>query len=109
MSPTLELATNNPFRQRLSVGPTSPASATERYSFAAQPHERPKSRNPFLDVFGDDDSNDYNEPHRHTTQRANSFDASAATHRSGLSGSAAELFVPLTYTLYLIYPTNSIM
>jgi hypothetical protein len=98
ISPTLELATNNPFRARLSSAPLSPdfpPSTTTR--------ERPQSRNPFLDVFDEDQKKaDFNfetgssKPY----QKSNSFDTS--TQRPALNGSAAELFV----WLYSSSPTQ---
>jgi hypothetical protein len=91
VSPSLELGTNNPFRSRLSaLPPPSPASATDRFSFASPGRDRPQSRNPFLDVFDDDGEFDYQEAR--PTHRASSFGASFAP-KPQLSGSAVELFV----------------
>ncbi|KAI5804346.1 Pal1 cell morphology protein-domain-containing protein [Geopyxis carbonaria] len=98
-SPSLGLATNNPFRARLSGVPLSPASATDRFSFASSGRERPQSRNPFLDVFDDDNEFDFGNEQRKPSHRSNSFDVSSS-HRPQLqpqlTGSAAELFENLT-------------
>lgn len=88
-SASMELGTNNPFRQRLSTGPPSP-SVADHFSFASS-GGRPQSRNPFLDVF--DDDNDLDPfPEHSNAHKSNSFDASS-TSRPQLSGAAAELFV----------------
>ncbi|KAI5853342.1 Pal1 cell morphology protein-domain-containing protein [Tricharina praecox] len=96
----MSLGTNNPFRARLAGapgGPTSPQlQPADPFSYAPPGRERPKSRNPFLDVF-DDDAGDFNlgnDQSRHTP-RANSFDVSAGKG-SLLTGSAKELFENLT-------------
>lgn len=83
----MELGTNNPFRQRLSTGPPSPS--VDHFSFTSS--GRPQSRNPFLDVF--DDDNDLDPfPEQPSAHKSNSFDASS-TSRPQLVGAAAELFV----------------
>ncbi|KAL7270316.1 hypothetical protein RUND412_006982 [Rhizina undulata] len=96
-SPNLELATNNPFRARLSGVPLSPSSTTsERFSFAPSGRERPVSKNPFLDVFDDDNEVDSTfDPQK--SHKANSFAASSA-QRPQFSGAAADLFENLTIT-----------
>lgn len=99
VSPALNLGTNNPFRARLSgIVPNSPASPGPDpfASFAPQQQqrERPKSRNPFLDVFDDDTDFDHRNTQSRPAHRANSFDATSA-NSSGLTGSAAELFANL--------------
>jgi len=83
-----QFGSNNPFRNRASqvppfpaAGPLTPASPTT---------QRPQSRNPFLDVFGDDE--DLLEPPSRTIHKCNSFDASS-TQRPVLTGAAADLFV----------------
>lgn len=90
----MSLGTNNPFRARLAgapAGPASPPLQSNPFSFAPAGRDRPKSRNPFLDVFDDTDFDPVNGQSRHTP-RANSFDASAGKG-SLLTGNAKELFV----------------
>ncbi|KAF8251958.1 Pal1-domain-containing protein [Wilcoxina mikolae CBS 423.85] len=97
-SPSLELGTNNPFRTRVTGGPLSPTSTVDPFTFGPSgQRERPKSRNPFLDVFDDDNDVDFGTNNAKPVHRANSFDASSA-QKPQLTGSAAELFENLTLT-----------
>jgi len=96
----MSLGTNNPFRARLPGAPAGPVSpplqSADPFSFAPAPagRDRPKSRNPFLDIVDDDGGNfDLGNDQTRSTHRARSFDASAGKG-SPLTGSARELFVP---------------
>ncbi|KAF8458367.1 Pal1 cell morphology protein-domain-containing protein [Terfezia claveryi] len=89
---TGQFGSNNPFRNRSSHIPPLPAAGPQT---PASPTQRPQSRNPFLDVFGDDE--DLLEPPSRTIHKSNSFDASS-TQRPVLTGSAADLFENLTIT-----------
>ncbi|KAI5814748.1 Pal1 cell morphology protein-domain-containing protein [Pyronema omphalodes] len=92
---TLELGTNNPFRARLS-GVPSPTTTDNYFGSQGPSRERPKSRNPFLDVFDDESNGDFGfDNNQQGIHRANSFDATNG-QRNQLTGSAAELFENLT-------------
>lgn len=97
-SMNMELGTNNPFRQRLST-PSSPG-VTDPFSFGPSAG-RPQSRNPFLDVFDDDNDLDPFPTDRPGAHKSNSFDATSTTRPQlspQLLGAAAELFENLTIT-----------
>ncbi|KAI5792399.1 Pal1 cell morphology protein-domain-containing protein [Peziza echinospora] len=97
-----QFGSNNPFRNRASqavpyspISPISPGTAGAEDPFGNGRAQRPQSRNPFLDVFGDEE--DLLEPPARSIHKANSFDASS-TPRPKLKGAAAELFENLTIT-----------
>lgn len=86
---TTQFGSNNPFRNRASqIPPFSTASPFVPVSPTTPTAQRPVSRNPFLDVFGDDGL----EPPSRTLHKSNSFDSSS-TQRPNLTGAAVDLFV----------------
>jgi hypothetical protein len=83
--------------------PLSPTSTTDPFTFGPSgQRERPKSRNPFLDVFDDGGDFDFKPNETRPMHRANSFDAPSA-QKPQLTGSAAELFVFTLLTYIHIY------
>ncbi|KAF8418823.1 Pal1 cell morphology protein-domain-containing protein [Tirmania nivea] len=88
-----QFGSNNPFRNRASQIPPFPTAAP--LTPASPTTQQPQSRNPFLDVFGDDE--DLLEPPSRMVHKSNSFDASS-TQRPFLTGAAADLFENLTIT-----------
>ncbi|KAF8470572.1 Pal1 cell morphology protein-domain-containing protein [Kalaharituber pfeilii] len=96
--PSPQFGSNNPFRNRASQVPpfpSTPLSPDSGRPASAAPPQRPQSRNPFLDVFGDDD--DLLDIPPRPLHKSNSFNASSAP-RPQLTGAAAELFENLTIT-----------